>query len=84
MLFVSDDLLDDSDDEMEALIFEISEDSDDFEVEKEWISIWEICFDDSLDEGLDDEEKIKFVNEKTSKRLLKSVLKIHIFDAKRR
>jgi hypothetical protein len=81
---VNEDLLDDSVDDNDDLIFEIFEDSVDSEIESEWILIWETYYDDFLDEVLEDEEGVKFVNEKTSRRLLKLVLKIHIWVAKRK
>jgi hypothetical protein len=68
MLFVSDDLLDDSDEDSEVLILEILEDLADFEIEGVWISIWEICLDDSSDED-SEEVELKYVNEKISKKL---------------
>jgi hypothetical protein len=77
---VNDDLLDDLvDDDNEVLI---SVDFRDFEIEREWILIYEICSEDFSVEALDDE--VKFVNEKISKKLSKSALKTHIFDVKRK
>ena len=67
---VLDDLVEDDNDDL------ILDDSHDLETEREWISIYEICCDEFLDEDFDDEAK--FVNEKISKRLSKLVLKIHI------
>jgi hypothetical protein len=81
MLFVNEDLLDDLDeDDNDDLILV---DFHDLEIEREWISICEIYSEDFLDED-SDEDEVKFVNEKISKRLLKSVLKIHICDVKRK
>jgi hypothetical protein len=80
MLFVNDDLLDDLDEGSEDLISEVFRD---LEIEQEWILIYEIYFEGSLDDDLDDDEA-KFVNEKTSKKLLRSVLKIHTFDVRRK
>jgi hypothetical protein len=78
---VNDDLLDDlADDDNEDLILE---DSHDLEIEHEWISIYEICLDEFSEDDLGDDEA-KSVNERTSKRLLKLVLKIHICDVKRK
>ena len=78
---VNDDLLDDLvDDDNEDLILE---DSHDLEIEREWISICEIYSEDFLDDDLDEDE-VKYVNEKISKRLSKSALRIHIYDVKRK
>ena len=75
MLFVSDDLREDLEVEREGLIFEVFRD---LEIEVgEWILIWEIYLEDSLGEDSDD-EVLRCVSEKISKRLSKSVLKIHI------
>jgi hypothetical protein len=82
MHFANEDLLDDLDDETEDLILEISEDLVDLDDENEWILILEICLDEYSGDDLDDE--VKFVNEKISKRLLKSVLRIRIYDVKRK
>jgi hypothetical protein len=81
MLSVNDDLLDDLvEDDSEDLILV---DFRDLEIEREWILICEICSEDFSDEDSDDDE-VKFANEKISKRLLKLVLKIHIYDVKRK
>ena len=66
---VNDDLRDDlvevdSDD----LILEIFDDLEDLDDESEWILISEICYDESFDDDLDDEEA-KYVNDEISKRL---------------
>jgi len=79
MLFVSDDSLDDSDDDNEDLILVILDDSE----PEVWILIWEICLDDSSGEDSGDDE-LRCVNERISKKLLKSALKIHIYDVKRK
>ena len=83
MLFVSDDLHDDSDDELDDLISEIFDDLADFEIEKVWIFIFEIYLDEFSEDDLGDDE-VKSVNEKISKRLLKLALKMHIYDVKKR
>ena len=81
MPFVNDDLHEDSeDDDNEGLILE---DSHDFEIEREWISIYEIYCDEFFEDDSGDDE-VKSVNEKISKRLSKLVLKIHICDVKRK
>ena len=59
---VNDDLLDDLvEDDNDDLILD---DSHDLEIEREWISICEICLEDFLDED-SDEDEVKSVNEKT-------------------
>ena len=63
MLFVSDDLHDDSDDELDDLSSEIFDDFADFEIEKVWILILEIYFDEYLVDDLDEDE-LRYVNEK--------------------
>jgi len=60
---VNEDLLDDLDDDNEVLISEIFEDSVDLVIEKVWILILGICFDESFEVDLDDEGR-KFVSEK--------------------
>jgi hypothetical protein len=75
MLSVNDDLQDD-------LVVDDSEDSilvvfHDLEIEREWISICEIYCDEFSDDDLDEDE-VRFVNEKISKKLLRLVLKIRI------
>ena len=78
---VNEDLLDDSveDDSEDSIL----DDFHDFEIEHEWISIWGICYEDFSDDDLDEDE-VKSVNEKTSKRLLKLALKIRICDVRRK
>jgi hypothetical protein len=81
MHFVNDDLQDDLvDDDSEDLISGVFHD---LEMGQEWILICEICLDEFFEDDLDDDE-VKFVNEKISKRLSRSVLKIHIYDVKRK
>ena len=81
MLSVSDDSLDDlvDDDNDDSILVDFH----DFEIEREWISICEIYFDEFFDEDLGDDE-VKFVNEKISRKLSKSALKIRICDVKRK
>jgi hypothetical protein len=62
MLSVNDDSLDDFDDDSEVLILEISEGLVDSVIEKVWILIFEICFDEYLVDDLVVEEQ-KCVNE---------------------
>jgi hypothetical protein len=81
MLSVNDDLLDDSDEEDNEDLILV--DFHDLGIEREWISICEIYSEDFLDDDLDEDE-VKYVNEKISKRLSKLVLKIHICDVKRK
>jgi hypothetical protein len=64
---VNDDLHDDSDEDREDLILGILVDLVDLEID-EWILIWEICYDDFLDEDFEVDE-LKYVNEKISKKL---------------
>ena len=62
MLFVNDDLHDDSDEELDDLILEISDDLVDSEIEKALISISEICSVEYSEEDFDDEREC--VNER--------------------
>ena len=80
MLSVNDDLLDDFHDDSDDLILD---DFHDLETEQVWILILEICLDEFFEDDLDDDE-VKSVNEKILKRLLKLVLKILIYDVKRK
>jgi hypothetical protein len=72
---VNEDLLDDSDDDSEDSILE---DFHDLEVgSDDLILIFEICLDECSEDDLDDEDR-EFVNEKISKKLSKSRLRIRI------
>jgi hypothetical protein len=62
MLSVNDDSLDDFDDDREVLILEILEDSVDLVIEKVWILILEIYFDEYLVDDLGVEGQ-RYVNE---------------------
>jgi hypothetical protein len=62
MLFVNDDLLDDLEVDSEVLILEIFEDSVDLVIEKVWILILEICYEEYLVDDLEVEEQ-RYVNE---------------------
>ena len=80
IISVNDDSLDDLDDDNDDLILD---DFHDLETEQVWILILEICLDEFFEDDLDDDE-VKSVNEKISKRLSKSVLKIRICDVRRK
>ena len=62
MLSVSDDSLDDlvDDDNDDSILVDFH----DFEIEHEWISIYEIYLDEFFDDD-SDEDEVKSVNEKT-------------------
>jgi hypothetical protein len=79
---VNDDSLDDLvEGDSEDLILE---DFRDLEIEREWISIYEIYLDEFFEDDSDEDDEVKSVNEKISKKLSKLVLRIHFFDVKRK
>jgi hypothetical protein len=79
---VNDDSLDDLvEGDSEDLILE---DFRDLEIEREWISIYEIYLDEFFEDDSDEDDEVKSVNEKISKRLSRLALKIHICDVKRK
>jgi hypothetical protein len=79
---VNDDSLDDLvEGDSEDLILE---DFRDLEIEREWISIYEIYLDEFFEDDSDEDDEVKSVNEKISKKLSKLVLRIHFSDVKRK